>query len=117
MTEGGRRQYHAMVIKLDKRTTGAGAARFNYTWSHMMDNQWGQFSTYGASTAARPQNYYDLDAEYSISTIDTPHRIVLSPVVRIPGPATRLGGALVPRRLDGVGGRSNSSAARRSRRT
>ena len=25
MTEGGRRQYHAMVLKLDKRTTGAGA--------------------------------------------------------------------------------------------
>lgn len=59
-----------------------------------MDNQWGQFSTFGSGlpgggggTGGVPQNYYDLDAEYSISTIDTPHRIVLAPIVRIPGPA------------------------------
>ena len=86
MTEGGRRQYHAMVLKVDRRTTGWWGGTFNYTWSRMMDNQWGQSSTYGASSGT-PQNYYDLDAEYSISTIDTPHRVVLSPIVRIPGPA------------------------------
>jgi hypothetical protein len=85
-TEGGRRQYHAVVLKLDKRTTGLWGGTFNYTWSRMMDNQFGQSSTYGASSG-QPQNYYDLDAEYSISNIDTPHRIVLSPIVRIPGPA------------------------------
>lgn len=60
-----------------------------------MDNQWGQFSTYGnglpatgsAGTGGAPQNYYDLDSEYSVSTVDVPHRIVLAPVVRIPGPS------------------------------
>ncbi len=87
MTEGGKRQYHAMVVKLNKRTTGLWGGTFNYTWSRMMDNQWGQTNTYGASTGT-PQNYYDLDAEYSISNIDTPHRVVLSPIVRIPAPAT-----------------------------
>jgi len=86
MTEGGRRQYHAMVLKLEKRTTRGWGGHFNYTWSRMMDNQWGQANTFGASTGT-PQNYYDLDAEYSLSNIDTPHRIVLAPVVRIPGPA------------------------------
>jgi hypothetical protein len=86
VTEGGRRQYHAMVLKVDKRTTGIWGGTFNYTWSRMMDNQWGQTNTFGASSGT-PQNYYDLDAEYSISTIDTPHRIVLSPIVRIPGPS------------------------------
>src|SRR6185503_17132989 len=84
MTEGGRRQYHALVLKLDKRSTRWGG-HFNYVFSRMMDNQWGQNSTYGASSGT-PQNYYDLDAEYALSTIDTPHRIVLAPVVRIPGP-------------------------------
>jgi trimeric autotransporter adhesin len=84
MTEGGRRQYHALVLKLDKRSTRWGG-HFNYVFSRMKDNQWGQTSTYGASSGT-PQNYYDLDAEYGISTIDTPHRIVLAPVVRIPGP-------------------------------
>jgi len=94
VTEGGRRQYHAMVIKFDKRTTGWWGGTFNYTWSQMKDNQWGQFSTYGsglpgvagAGTGGLPQNYYDLDSEYGISTIDVPHRVVLSPIVRIPGP-------------------------------
>jgi hypothetical protein len=85
-TEGGKRQYNAVVIKLDKRTTHVWGGHFNYTWSRMMDNQWGQSSTYGSSSGT-PQNYYDLDAEYAISTIDTPHRIVLAPIVRIPGPA------------------------------
>jgi hypothetical protein len=85
VTEGGKRQYHAMVIKVNKRTTRTWGGTFNYTWSRMMDNQWGQTNTFGASSGT-PQNYYDLDAEYSISNIDTPHRVVLSPIVRIPGP-------------------------------
>lgn len=63
-----------------------------------MDNQWGQFSTYGnalpatgsAGNGGAPQNYYDLASEYSVSTIDVPHRIVLAPVARIPGPETGL---------------------------
>ena len=86
MTDGGRRQYHAAIFKLDKRTTHWWGGHFNYTWSRMRDNQWGQSSTYGASSGT-PQNYYDLDAEYALSTIDTPHRVVLAPIVRIPGPA------------------------------
>ena len=45
-----------------------------------MDNQWGQTQhAIGRQHRGTPQNYYDLDAEYSISNIDTPHRIVLSP--------------------------------------
>jgi trimeric autotransporter adhesin len=84
MTEGGRRQYHALVLKVDKRSTRWGG-HFNYVWSRMKDNQWGQTSTFGATTGT-PQNYYDLDQEYALSSFDTPHRIVLAPVVRIPGP-------------------------------
>ncbi len=93
-TEGGRRQYHAMVLKLEKRTARGWGGNFNYTWSRTMDNQWGQTSTYGSGlpgaggTGGSPQNYYDLDAEYSVSAFDTPHRIVLAPIVRIPGPET-----------------------------
>ena len=93
MTEGGRRQYHALVVKLDKRSTRWGG-HFNYVWSRMNDNQFGQTSTYGASTGTA-QNYYDLDAEYGISNIDTPHRVVLAPVVRIPGPRSSLAASLL----------------------
>jgi hypothetical protein len=103
MTEGGRRQYHAVVVKLDKRTARTWGGHFNYTWSRMMDNQWGQFSTFGsglpatgtAGTGGAPQNYYDLDAEYSVSTVDVPHRIVLAPIVRIPGPSKGLASWLI----------------------
>jgi hypothetical protein len=87
-TEGGRRQYHAATFKLDKRTGNSWwGGRFNYTWSQTKDNQFGETSFYTRSLA-QPQNYYDLDAEYSISNFDSPHRIVLAPIVRIPGPTS-----------------------------
>ncbi|MBI3265147.1 MAG: TonB-dependent receptor, partial [Acidobacteria bacterium] len=86
VTEGGRRQYHAMTIKLDKRTGSSWwGGRFNYTWSSTKDNQFGETSFYSRSLAT-PQNYYDLDAEYGVSNFDSPHRIILAPIVRIPGP-------------------------------
>ena len=87
VTEGGRRQYHAMTIKLDKRTSSSWwGGRFNYTWSSTKDNQFGETSFYSRSLAT-PQNNYDLDAEYGVSNFDSPHRIILTPIVRIPGPA------------------------------
>jgi hypothetical protein len=38
-----------------------------------------------------PQNVYDLDAEYSLSHFDSPHRIILAPSARIPGPSSGIG--------------------------
>ena len=63
---------------------------FSYTWSRLRDNQWGELSTF-VNRSATPQNYYDLDAEYGVSVIDTPHRVTLAPMVRIPGPSGGLG--------------------------
>ena len=34
-----------------------------------------------------PQNNYDLDAEYGISNFDSPHRIILAPIVKFPDSA------------------------------
>ena len=84
----GRRQYNALVFKLDKRT-GASfwGGRMSYTFSSTKDNQWGQSSGF-ASRTATPQNAYDMeDGEYTTSIFDSPHRIILAPIVRIPGPA------------------------------
>jgi hypothetical protein len=94
-TAGGKYQYNAMTVKLEKRTTRVWGGQFNYTWSRRMDNQWGQTNTFGASSGFA-QNYYDLAPEYGLSIIDTPHRIVLAPIVRIPGPprSSALGWAL-----------------------
>jgi hypothetical protein len=85
-TEGGRRQFHAVTVQLDKRLgRGFWGGRYSYTWSQTKDNQFGESSAYQARTAI-PQNVYDLDAEYSLSNFDSPHRIILAPVVRIPDP-------------------------------
>jgi hypothetical protein len=92
-TEGGKRQYHAVTTQLEKRLTdGWWGGRFSYTWSRTMDNQLGESSAYQTRTAV-PQNVYDLDAEYSISNFDSPHRIVLAPIFRF-GNAAGSGGWL-----------------------
>jgi hypothetical protein len=89
-TAGSKRQYNAFELQLDKRTGGSQwwGGRFSYTWSHMMDNQFGESSVYGRRLA-EPQNNYDLQAEYSVSNFDSPHRIVLAPIVLLPSPADR----------------------------
>ena len=85
----------------DRRWWGG---RYSYTWSRLEDNQFGEDSAYQTRTAT-PQNVYDLDAEYGISNFDSPHRIVLAPIVRFPEPVAARAAA---RRLDGVA-RSSSS--------
>jgi hypothetical protein len=83
-TDGGRRQYHAATIVLEKRmTSGLWGGRYSYTYSQTKDNQFGESSTYQTRTAV-PQNAYDLDAEYGISNFDSPHRIILAPIFRFP---------------------------------
>ena len=84
-TEGGRRQYNAFILKLDKRTTSGFGGRFSYTFSNTKDNTFAQNSNF-ANDTDNPQNYYDLDSEYSSAVHNSPHRIILAPIVRIPGP-------------------------------
>ncbi len=90
MTAGSRRQYHALIFRLDRRVGGLWGGRFSYTWSRTDDNQFGESSAY-ASRAATPQNNYDLEAEYGRSNFDSPHRIVLAPIFRLPSPSDRDG--------------------------
>jgi trimeric autotransporter adhesin len=82
-TEGGKRQYHAATFVLDRRIAGWWGGRLSYTWSSTKDNQFGQDNTY-LTRADLPQNNYDLEAEYGVSYFDSPHRIILAPIVRFP---------------------------------
>jgi hypothetical protein len=76
-----------VTFKLDKRTgTSWWGGRFNYTWSSTKDNQFGETSFYSRSLNL-PQNNYDLDAEYGPSNFDSPHRIILAPIIRVPSAA------------------------------
>jgi hypothetical protein len=86
-TAGGKRQYNAATFSLDKRTGSTGwGGRMSYTFSHTMDNQYGQGNVFQTRTAT-PQNNYDLNGEYSVSNFDSPHRIVLAPIYVMPSPA------------------------------
>jgi trimeric autotransporter adhesin len=87
-TAGSKRQYNAVSVKIDKRLTGRQSwwgGRYSYTWSNSKDNQWGESNTYAWRTNL-PQNNYDLNSEYSTSIYNSPHRIILAPIVRVPGP-------------------------------
>jgi hypothetical protein len=79
----GKSRYNAAVVKLTKRVAGWGGT-FNYTYSVLKDNQFGQNNFYSRTPRALPLSSYDLDAEYGYSIIDVPHRLVLSPIVELP---------------------------------
>jgi hypothetical protein len=90
-TAGSRRQYHAATFILEKRTgSGLWGGRLSYTFSNTKDNQFGQSNNY-AWRATQPQNNYDLDAEYGTSIYDSPHRIILAPLVNFPSPKDKSG--------------------------
>ncbi len=57
--------------------------RINYTYSHLMDNQFGE-TNFFSTTPAEMQDAYNLDAEYSVGLLDVPHKIVMSPIVELP---------------------------------
>jgi trimeric autotransporter adhesin len=79
----GRSRYNAVLLKLNKRVSNGWGGVFHYTWSRLDDNQFGQDNQYSRRNAA-PQSSYDLDAEYSRSIVDVPHRIILAPIVELP---------------------------------
>ena len=88
MTAGSKRQYHAASLQLDKRMSGRYSwlgGRYSYTWSRSKDNQFGESNVYAWNTRL-PQNNYDLAAEYATSIYNSPHRIILAPIIRLPGP-------------------------------
>jgi hypothetical protein len=80
----GKSRYNAVIVKLDRRVAGGFGGRFNYTWSNLKDNQYGESNHYQSNTTGFPQNNYDLEGEYATSLLDTPHRLVLAPIFELP---------------------------------
>ena len=62
-TTEGRNQYHAAILKLEKRVTDGWGGRINYTYSRLNDNQFGESNVYSLNSTEAANNY-DLDAEY-----------------------------------------------------
>ncbi len=95
MTEssGARSVYNAGVVQLRKRVTASSwwGGNFSYTYSRLNDNQFGQTNYYSASPGLENNYemipgsaYYNPDAEYGLSLLDSPHKVVLSPIFQLP---------------------------------
>jgi hypothetical protein len=87
---GARSQYHAGIFQLRKRVTGLWGGQFSYTYSRLNDNQVN--SNYYTSGPGLQNNYeivpgstyYNPDAEYGRSLLDSPHKLVIAPTVMLP---------------------------------
>ena len=103
VTEGYSR-YQAGVIEFTRRMTRGFGGRFNYTYSVLKDNQFGETNFYSSvSPALAVNNYnylasmpacaaskqftsacYDPSSEYGYGIVDTPHRLNFVPIFELP---------------------------------
>ena len=79
----GESQYHAGVVKVEKRVSNGWGGRFNYTYSRLKDNQFGE-GNFFSSAATEAQDVYNLDAEYAVGLLDVPHKISIAPIIELP---------------------------------
>ena len=75
-------RYHSMVLKAEQRIADGWGARVNYTFSRLKDNQFGE-TNFFANRGALLDNY-DLDREYGLSLLDTPHRVNITGTFELP---------------------------------
>jgi hypothetical protein len=91
MSTGAHSQYNAGIVQLRKRVTGLWGGQFSYTYSRLNDNQWGEANYYSSNPGIQNgyevipgSPYYNPDAEYGRSLLDSPHKIVLAPTFMLP---------------------------------
>jgi hypothetical protein len=88
---GAHSMYHAAIVQLRKRVTGLWGGQVSYTFSRLTDNQFGE-SNYYSSNPSLQNNYvvipgspyYNPDAEYGRSLLDSPHKLVVAPTLNGP---------------------------------
>lgn len=79
----GESQYHAAVVKLEKRMSNGWGGRINYTYSRLKDNQFGE-TNFFSRNSTEAANAYDIDAEYGLSILDVPHKLSIAPIFELP---------------------------------
>jgi hypothetical protein len=79
-----RTNYHSVQTRLEKRFRGVGVVSANYTWSRAKGTADTDKGYLESNTGGRIQNFNNLDSEYSLSSYDVPHRVVVSFVLDLP---------------------------------
>ncbi len=83
-SDTNRAVYHALYLKLQRRFSKGFTATATYTRSQNMDASYGSNGNDFAGTVSGPQNAYNPGAEYSLSSVHTPHRLSLSSTYELP---------------------------------
>ena len=76
-------RYNAFVTRWNKRMANGYSLDVNYTFSRLMDNQFGESNSF-SSRQGSALNNYDLGAEYGVSLLDVAHRLNLNGTVQLP---------------------------------
>ncbi|OFW36351.1 MAG: hypothetical protein A3F70_05995 [Acidobacteria bacterium RIFCSPLOWO2_12_FULL_67_14] len=80
-------RYDALIVTGERRLSGGWALQTNYTWSRTLDNQYSESNFFAGGSGIL--NNYDVDAEYGLSVLDTPHRLNVSATMELPFGAGR----------------------------
>ena len=80
---GARSQYNAMTLRFDKRVRNNWGVNANYTFSRLMDNQFGESNTYSLRNGSALDNT-NLESEWGYSLLDVPHRLNLNGTFVVP---------------------------------
>jgi hypothetical protein len=77
-------RYNSMVIKVEKRASNGLSIRSSWTWSKNLDNIFGESNFFVTGSGTARNNYDVTNGEYAYSIIDTPHRVIITPIYELP---------------------------------
>jgi hypothetical protein len=80
----GYANYNSMQLGVRRSFSAGVAFNLSYTWAKALGNTQDQLSQGGGNSLVRPQNAYDLDADYGRLVFDQNHRLVLNWVYELP---------------------------------
>jgi outer membrane receptor protein involved in Fe transport len=85
-----RAHYDAGFVSVNKRLSHGIQFGASYTLSRLMSNNDASLGEGGTTrgSSQRPQDYFDIAAEWSRSQFDRPHRFVMHYIWEVPGPKT-----------------------------
>ena len=82
----GASSYNSLQVKLDKRYSNGFNFLVAYTWSKLMDNMPASETGFpgGSFGGTYPQDWYNLRAEWSVSSFDTPQSLAINGIYELP---------------------------------
>ena len=84
-----RSNYHSLQARFERRFAGGISLLANFTWSRLMDDSSADWSGFW-SLDVLGQDFYNRDADYTVSGGDIPLRLTVAPIVELPfGPGHR----------------------------